>query len=354
MRGLRKEVAAPSSLVYHDDLPMPEINDDEVLIKIHCTAICGSDLHMLDWDPHSAKTMTNIPVTMGHETTGDIVAVGKNVKMRKVGDRVSVETHIPCGECWLCKNGKPHICSNMRLFGVNENGAFAEYAKVRADVTYVLDEGVSYEMGCLFEPMGAGVHGVEAAEVEGKVVLVSGCGPIGVTAVAGCKVFGAKKIIACDLNDSRLEMAKSMGADVTINSGKQDLREEIMKLTDGIGVDAVVEVTGAAPAITAALKSIRPGGRLVGVGLPSKPVALDLTDDVFFREVEVTGISGRTIWQTWEDFAKVMQSPYYPADKMIYNRYVLEDFEKAFAEAREGKPGKILLYPNKEDMPQNA
>ncbi len=352
MRGLVKEIPAPGGLVYHNDLPIPEIDDNEVLIKIHCTAICGSDLHMIDWDPHSARTMDNIPVTMGHETTGDIVAVGKNVKDRKVGDRVSVETHIPCGTCPNCLNGRPHICSNLRLFGVNRNGAFAEYAKARADTTFVLDDGVSYEMGCLFEPMGAGVHGVEAADVAGKTVLVSGCGPIGVTAVAACKVFGAKQIIACDLIDSRLQMAKEMGADITINSGSQNLIEEINRLTDGIGVDAVVEVTGAGPAINNALKATRAGGRFVGVGLPSKPIALDLADDVFFKEVEITGVSGRLIWDTWNDFAKVMQSQWYPADKMIYNRYLLEDYEAAFTEAREGKPGKILIYPNKDDMPK--
>ena len=351
MRGLVKEVAGPSGLVYHTDLPMPEIGDDEVLIRVHCTAICGSDLHMLDWDSHSAKTM-RIPLTMGHETAGDIVAVGKNVKDRKVGDRVSVETHIPCGDCWFCKNGKPHICKDTILFGVMINGAFAEYTKVRWDATFLLEDSVTYEMGCLFEPMGAGVHGVETAEVEGKCVLVSGCGPIGLTAVSACKVFGAKKVIACDLVEEKLEKAQQMGADAVVNSSTQDLVKEVLALTDGIGVDAVVEVTGAESAIVNGLRATRAGGRLVGVGLPSKQIPLDLADDVFFREVEVTGVSGRLIWDTWKDYAKVMQSPYYPVEKMIYKRYVLEDFEKAFAEARMGAPGKILLYPNREDMPE--
>ena len=351
MRGLVKEVAGPSGLVYHTDLPMPQIEEDEVLIRVHCTAICGSDLHMLEWDPHSAKTMTRIPVTMGHETAGDIVAVGSKVTQRKVGDRVSVETHIPCGKCYFCTHGMPHICQNLTLFGVVLDGAFAEYTKVRWDATFPLADGISYEMGCLFEPMGAGVHGAEVAEVAGKNVLVSGCGPIGLTAVSACKVFGARRIIACDLVEEKLQKALSMGADVAVNSKTQDLVKEVQALTDGLGVDAVVEVSGSGTAINNALKSLRAGGKLVGVGLPSKPVAIDLTDDVFFREVQVTGVSGRLLWQSWEDFSKVMQSPYYPAEQMIYKRYLLEDYEEAFAEARKGVPGKILLYPHKEDFP---
>lgn len=155
MRGLVKAVAAPSSLVYHDDLPIPQIKDDEVLIKVHCTAICGSDIHILDWDEWSKKRIKP-PVTLGHETSGDIVAVGKNVTDRKVGDRVSCESHIPCGSCYFCTHGMPHICKDIQLFGCTQNGAFAEYAAIRSDCTFLLPDDVSYEAACMFEPMGAG------------------------------------------------------------------------------------------------------------------------------------------------------------------------------------------------------
>ena len=204
MCGLVKEVNAPSGLVYHTDLPIPEINDDEVLIKVHCSAICGTDLHIMEWDEWSQKRI-KAPVTVGHETAGEIVAVGKNVTERKVGDRVSCESHIPCGECYFCKNGMPHICKNVKLFGCTQNGAFAEYAKIRWDCTFLLEDDVTDEAACMFEPMGAGIHGVEAAEVNGKTVLVSGCGPIGLTALSASKTFGAVKVIACDLIDENLE-----------------------------------------------------------------------------------------------------------------------------------------------------
>ena len=299
MCGLVKEVNAPSGLVYQTDLPIPEINDDEVLIKVHCSAICGTDLHIMEWDEWSQKRI-KAPVTVGHETAGEIVAVGKNVTERKVGDRVSCESHIPCGECYFCKNGMPHICKNVKLFGCTQNGAFAEYAKIRWDCTFLLEDDVTDEAACMFEPMGAGIHGVEAAEVNGKTVLVSGCGPIGLTAISASKTFGAVKVIACDLIDEKLEVAKKM----------------------------------------------RAAGRLVCVGLPTKPITFhDMTDDLVYREVQLTGVSGRKIWETWEDFAKVMKGPYFKLDQVIGGRFPMKDFEAALAQIHSGVPGKMILYP---------
>ena len=345
MCGLVKEVNAPSGLVYHTDLPIPEINDDEVLIKVHCSAICGTDLHIMEWDEWSQKRI-EAPVTVGHETAGEIVAVGKNVTERKVGDRVSCESHIPCGECYFCKNGMPHICKNVKLFGITQNGAFAEYAKIRWDCTFLLEDDVTDEAACMFEPMGAGVHGVEAAEVNGKTVLISGCGPIGLTAIAASKTFGATKVIACDLIDEKLEVAKKMGADVVLNSGKCDLPAEVKALTDGVGVDAAIDITGAEPALNSALKCLRAAGRLVCVGLPTKPITFhDMTDDLVYREVQLTGVSGRKIWETWEDFAKVMKGPYFKLDQVIGGRFPMKDFEAALAQIHSGVPGKMILYP---------
>lgn len=345
MCGLIKETAAPGDFVYRTDLPVPEIGDDEVLIKVHCSAICGTDLHLMEWDGWS-QIHAKAPLIPGHETAGSIVAVGRNVRDRKVGDRVSCESHIACGTCWFCTHGLPQICRNVKLFGCNVPGAFAEYAKIPASSTFLLSDGLSYEAACMFEPMGAGVHGVEAAEVRGKTVLISGCGPIGLTAVCAAKTFGAKLLIACDLVDERLELAREMGADVVFNSGKCDLVAEVRALTDGIGVDAAIDITGAAPAIAAGLKCVRAAGRVVGVGLPGKPVPIDLANDVFYREVELTGISGRRIWETWEDFAVVMRGPYFKLDRVLGGRYALKDFDRALAAIRGGAPGKMLLYPD--------
>ncbi|MCI9121841.1 MAG: alcohol dehydrogenase catalytic domain-containing protein [Oscillibacter sp.] len=344
MRGLLKEAPRPGRFVYRTDLPVPQIDDDEVLIKVRCTALCGTDLHIMNWDDWS-QIHVKTPLIPGHETAGDIVAVGKHVQNRKVGDRVSCETHIPCGSCWFCRNGMPHICENVRLFGASENGAFAEYTKIRADSTFLLDGGISYEAACLFEPMGAGVHGVERAEVSGKTVLVSGCGPIGLTAVSACKTFGAKLVIACDLVDQRLETAREMGADIALNSGTCDLAAEVRARTGGAGVDAAIDVTGAAAALRTGLKCVRAAGRMVCVGLPTKPVELDLTNDLIYREVTLTGVSGRSIWETWKDFAAVLQGPYFKIDRVMGQRFPLEDFAKAVEAAEGGVPGKMILYP---------
>ena len=344
MCGLVKEVDGPSGLVFHDDLPIPQVGDDEVLIKVHCAAICGTDIHILEWDEWSKKRV-HAPVVLGHEAAGEIVAVGKNVTERKVGQRVSCDSHIFCGECEFCKNGMPHICKNVKIWGVQQDGAFAEYAKIRWDCTFLLEDDISDEAACMFEPMGAGVHGVEAAEVAGKTVLVSGCGPIGLTAISACKTFGATKVIACDLIDEKLEVAKKMGADVTLNSGTCDLVAEVKALTNGAGVDAAIDITGAGPAINTALKCLRAAGRLVCVGLPTKPVTIqDMADDLIYREIQLTGISGRKIWETWEDFAKVMKGPYYKLDQVIGGKFPLKDFEKALEQIHNGVPGKMLLY----------
>ena len=197
----------------------------------------------------------------------------------------------------------------------------------------------------MFEPMGAGVHGVEAAEVAGKTVLVSGCGPIGLTAISACKVFGAKLVIACDLLDQKLEIAREMGADVTLNSGSCDLPTEIRALTDGLGADAAIDVTGVGAAIATDIKSVRAAGRVVCVGLPTKPVTLDLTEDLIFREVQLTGISGRKIWETWEDFAKVMKSPYFKVERVMGQSFAMKDIDKAVEAIHSGVPGKMILYP---------
>ncbi len=346
MCGLVKEVNAPSGLVYRNDLPVPEINDDdEVLIKVHCTAICGTDLHILEWDDWSKKRI-KAPVVLGHETAGEIVAVGKKVTERKTGQRVSCESHIPCGSCWFCQNDMAHICKDTKLFGVTQNGAFAEYTKIRWDCTVVLDDDISDEAACMCEPMGAGVHGVEVAEVAGKTVLVSGCGPIGLTAVSACKTFGATMVIACDVIDEKLETAKQMGADVVFHSGKCDLPSEIKALTGGRGVDAAIDLSGSESALNCALKSLRAAGRMVCVGLPTKPVTFqDMTDDLIYREIVLTGVSGRKIWETWNDFFKVLKGPYFKLDKVIGGRFPMKDFETALERIRGGVPGKMILYP---------
>ena len=351
MCGLVKEEAGVGDIVYHDDLPVPEIADDEVLVRIRCASVCTTDTNdIMTWAAYAQKRV-HPPVILGHESCGDIVAVGKAVTDRKVGDRVAIEPYITCGKCYPCTHGMPHLCNHIVVFGIGVDGAFADYAKIRAACTYPIGDDLSYEAACMLQPNGTGVHSAEVAEPEGKIVLVVGCGPLGLTAVASCKVFGAKQIIACDLFDEKLETARKMGADITINTKELDLVTEVLKYTNGDGVDVCIDYTASDFMYNKELKALRPKGRLICVALPTKPITInDFTDDLLYREIELTGISGRLIWKTWEDFETVMKSPYYKLKYVLGGRYAMSDYKSALKAMRDGKPGKMILYPNAEDL----
>lgn len=344
MRGICKMSAGPG-WEYRTDLPIPSIKDDEVLMKVHATAVCGTDMHIIAWNEWAANRMKDLPVVFGHETAGEVVQVGAAVKNLKVGDRISVETHIPCGHCFQCRTGNPHICENMQVFGVSVPGAFAEYAPVPAGCAVPLAEGISYEMGSMLEAMGAGVHGVERADVKGKTVLISGCGPIGLMAIGACRVHGAAKIVACDLFDEKLALAKTMGADITVNSGKEDVIKAVLAATEGHGADAAVDISGSGRAIVSGLKSLRKGGILVSVGLPNGEIPIDLTEDIIYREITYTGISGRRMFETWDDCMDILRAPGFSLEPVIGGTYPLEDFQKAIDAIQSGAPGKMILVP---------
>lgn len=330
---------------YREDLPIPQISDDQVLIKVHATAICGTDLHLYHWNEYAQKRMTNLPMVFGHETAGEIVEIGKNVTGYRLGDRISVETHVPCNHCWQCRNGNPHICENQHVFGVTDPGAFAEYAPVHKDCIVRLKDDISYEMGAMLEAMGAGVHGVEVAQVRGKRVLVSGCGPIGLMTIGACKAHGASQIIACDLIEEKLEIAKTMGADIAVNSRDVDLPAFVRSQTDGVGADAVIDITGNPHAIRAGLKAVRKGGIFVSVGLPDGEVGIHLTEDIIYREVIYTGVSGRRMFETWEDCMNILQSPGFSLEPVVGGIYPFRDFEQALDALKQGVPGKMILVP---------
>ena len=344
MRGICK-TRPGAGAEYREDLPIPQISDDQVLIKVHATAICGTDLHLYHWNEYAQKRMTNLPMVFGHETAGEIVEIGKNVTGYKLGDRISVETHVPCNHCWQCRNGNPHICENQHVFGVTDPGAFAEYAPVHKDCIVRLKDDISYEMGAMLEAMGAGVHGVEVAQVRGKRVLVSGCGPIGLMTIGACKAHGASQVIACDLIDEKLEIAKTMGADLTVNSREVDLPAFVRSQTDGVGADAVIDITGNPHAIRAGLKAVRKGGIFVSVGLPDGEIGINLTEDIIYREVIYTGVSGRLMFETWEDSMNILQSPGFSLEPVVGGIYPFRDFEKALDALKQGVPGKMILVP---------
>lgn len=344
MRGICKMGPGPGA-EFRRDIPIPQIADDQVLMKIHATAICGTDLHLYHWNEYARTRMKKLPIVFGHETAGEIVEVGRNVTGWKVGDRISVETHIPCGHCRQCAMGNPHICDNMKLFGITEPGAFAQYAPVPQSCIVRLDDAISYEKGAMLEAMGAGVHGVEKAQVRGKTVLVSGCGPIGLMAIGACKVHGAEKIIACDLFDEKLERARTMGADITVNSRNAEALFETVRRETGSGVDAAIDVTGSGRAIVTGLRALRKAGIFVSVGLPDGEIPVNLTEDIIYREIVYTGVSGRRMFETWEDCMEILKTPGFSLDPVIGGVYNLERYEDALRAIEGGAPGKMILVP---------
>lgn len=343
MRALCKIKAEPGAELM--DMPLPEIRPDEVLLKIHSTAVCGTDIHIYHWAEYARNRIHKFPFIFGHETAGEIIEVGKDVAGYGKGDRVSLETHIACGKCYSCTHGQPHICENMGVFGVTYPGAFAEYARVPAQVLFSLPEDISYDEGAMLEPMGVAVHGIERAEVTGKTVLINGCGPIGLMAVGAAKAHGAAKVIASDLFDHKLKLAEEMGADAVVNSWNADVPALCRDLTHGVGVDVVIDIAGVKASIVSGLRSLHKGGMMVSVGLPDGEIPVDLTEDIIYREITYTGVSGRLIFDTWEDCMNILHTPGFSLKPAMGDLFDLADWEEAFQAIRDGKPGKMILHP---------
>lgn len=342
MYGLVKPAPQPGAKI-QENLPIPKVGPRDILVKVMASAICGTDSHIMAWTEYAQKRVPT-PMVFGHEFAGEVVKVGGEVTEVLVGDRVAGETHIPCNHCRMCKSDKRHICENMKIIGVHVPGAFAQYISFPVDCAFKLDETIDYTIGALLEPMGVAVHGVDCAQVEGKVVVINGCGPIGLMAVGAAKAFGAKMVIALDVIDEKLNIAKRMGADVTLNSGKVDAPAEIAAVTGG-GADVAIDYTGVIPAIQSMFRMITKGGRIVFVGLPNGKLSLDLSEDVIYKEATLIGSTGRLMYKTWEQCVSLIQSGKFDMKPVIAGQYALRDFQKAFDAIAAGVPGKMLLIP---------
>ena len=342
MYGLVKAVPAPGAEI-QENLPIPSVGSRDILVRIQASAICGTDQHIMDWTDYAQKRLT-LPMVFGHEFSGDVVAVGEQVTEVAIGDRVAGETHIPCNHCAMCKNDQRHICENMKIIGVQAPGAFSEYISFPVDCAFKLPAGFDYKVGALLEPMGVAVHGVDCAKVAGKTVVINGCGPIGLMAVGAAKAWGAKAVIALDVVDAKLDVAREMGADYICNSAASDSISLVHSVT-GAGADVASDYSGVIPAIRSLFRMIRKGGTIVMVGLPNNPIQLDLTEDVIYKEATIIGSTGRLMYRTWEQCVDLISSGAFHIEPVIAGTYDLRDYEKAFAAIKAGVPGKMLLIP---------
>ncbi|MFH0737251.1 MAG: L-threonine 3-dehydrogenase [Candidatus Micrarchaeota archaeon] len=327
------------------DAPVPKIGSQEVLIKVKATSICGTDLHIYGWDAWAQQRIgKNIPYIFGHEVSGEIVEMGKEVKGLSIGDHVSAETHISCGYCHQCKTGQEHICQNVKILGVDTNGAFAEYLALPYRNAWVNDKKIPHWIATAQEPLGNAVHTVFDGEIAGKTVTVFGMGPIGVCAVGLCRLAGADKIIAIDTHEGRLRFGKEFGADITIQSGEgKDVRKQIMDATDGHGADVFLELAGAPQAMRDGLATIRPGGRASILGVFPKPFEMDVTNDIVFKGIKLNGINGRKMFDTWYKTRSFL--PKMRLERLVTHRFKLSEIGKGFDVLKRREGMKVVLEP---------
>ena len=342
MMAVMKTKPGPGAELRHVEIPRP--GPDDVLVKVLATSICGTDLHIYEWNEWAQKRIKNLPQIMGHELCGEVVELGRNVKNIKTGDIISAETHIACGHCYLCHTGNAHICINGKIFGVDIHGVFAEYALVPANNVWILDKRIPKDFASVMEPLGNAVHTVLAGEITGTTVLVTGCGPIGLMSTLVSHLCGATKVITTEINDYRIGLAKKIGADVVLNPKKDKVVERVLAETDGLGVDVVLEMSGNPQAIQEAFDAIRPGGRYSILGIPEIPMEIDL-GKIVFKYITIQGINGRLIFSTWHQTSRFLSSGRLNIEPIITHRFKLEEFEEGMKLMKSGTCGKILLYP---------
>jgi threonine 3-dehydrogenase len=346
MKAIRKTDPKPGVEV--QEIEEPRIKSSEVLVKIEATAICGSDLHLYRWDEQTTRWKSPLPMTIGHEWSGKIVEVGSNVKSLRPGDNVAGESHIPCGLCSCCRTGNMHICQNMLIYGIQTSeGSFAQLAAVPEIIAYKLPSGVGYEEGAVFEPFGVALHAVERVGIQpGDVVLVMGAGPIGIFAQQIAKVSGASLVIAAELKQFRLDLARKIGsADVYVNTEKEDIVKRTMELTNGLGANVVIELAGAPITTVQALQAVKKCGRVALVGLSDKPVQIEPTSMIIYKEATVYGSTGRAMFGTWERMASLVGSNKIKPSAVITDRLPLEKAEEGFQRVIRGESGKVIFTP---------
>ena len=321
-------------------VPVPVIGPNDLLIQIKKTAICGTDLHIYNWDAWAQKTIP-VPMTAGHEFFGHVAEVGSAVSGFKVGDRVSGEGHITCGHCRNCRAGRRHLCRNTVGVGVNRDGAFAEYLSLPASNAFKIPDSISDELASIFDPYGNAVHTALSFDLVGEDVLITGAGPIGIMGVAIAKHVGARHVVITDVNEYRLDLARKAGATRVVNAKTEKLKDVMRDLGMTEGFDVGLEMSGNAVAFQDMLKTMNNGGRVAILGIFPGEVAIDW-NQVIFKGLVLKGIYGREMYDTWYKMASMLQSGL-DISSVITHRFPLEDFEKGFAALNAGTAAKVVL-----------
>jgi threonine 3-dehydrogenase len=339
MQAIVKQRRAPGLTV--TTVPKPSPGPGDVLIAVRHAGMCGTDLHIADWDAW-AQQRINPPLVVGHEFAGEVVAVGDGVAEIKPGQLVTAEGHIVCGHCLQCRTGNSHICRRTQIIGVDRDGAFAEFIVMPATNVLVL-EGIPTDIGAIMDPMGNAFHAVLTAEIPGSIVFVVGCGPIGCFAVGIARAAGAAKVIASDINPKRLALAQRMGAHITIDAGREDVTRRVLEETNHEGADVVCEMSGVPSALHQAFAAVRMGGRVQLLGIPTGQVPIDFATEIIFKGLTLYGVIGRKMYETWHLMRRYLSAGLFDPRPVITHRFPLARVDDALAAIRSGDAGKIIL-----------
>jgi threonine 3-dehydrogenase len=338
VKALVKAAAEPGFVLR--DVPVPVIRDDEVLIRVRRAGVCGTDVHIYEWDAW-AQGRVRPPIVVGHEFAGEVAQVGRLVTDVREGDRVTAEGHIVDGRCLLCRTGNAHVCPHTRIIGVDRDGCFAEYIAMPATNVWHLDDDVSMDIGGIHDPMGNAFHTALTAEIPGATVLVTGCGPIGLFAIGVCRAAGASRIIATDVNETRLALARTMGAHDAIHP--RDAGDTVRRHTEQLGVDVVLEMSGVPAAIHQAFELVRVGGRVQMLGIPAQPMDVNFATEVIFKGITIYGVVGRRMYDTWHQVTRFLRSGQFDPTPVITHRFPLEAASEAIRAIKSGEAGKVIF-----------
>ncbi|MBU2883285.1 L-threonine 3-dehydrogenase [Psychrosphaera sp. B3R10] len=326
--------------IWMTDSPKPTMGHNDLLIKIRKTAICGTDMHIYNWDEWAQKTIP-VPMVVGHEYVGEVVDMGQEVRGFSVGDRVSGEGHITCGHCRNCRAGRVHLCRNTTGVGVNREGSFAEYLVIPAFNAFKIPDNISDELASIFDPFGNAVHTALSFDLVGEDVLITGAGPIGIMAAAVAKHVGARHVVITDVNPYRLELAKKMGATRAVNVAEQKLKDVMNELGMTEGFDIGLEMSGVPVAFNDMLNNMNHGGKIAMLGIPPSNMGVDW-NQVIFKGLVIKGIYGREMFETWYKMASLIQSGL-DISPIITHRFPVEEFQAGFETMGSGLSGKVIL-----------
>ena len=328
------------------DWPDPKAGPFEVVVRVKATSLCGTDAHIYTWDEWASHRL-QLPRVIGHEVCGEVVEVGGEVSLVQKGDFVAAESHLTCGACFQCRTGQAHVCKNYQILGIDFDGSYAEYVALSERVLWKTAHDIPPEFACVQEPLGNAVDAALAEDVTGHTVLVTGCGPTGLFAVAVSRIAGAARIIATDISDYRLQLATQLGADHVFNAktlSPEALDAALFDVLGGEGVDAALEMSGDPSALHLAFRTVKNGGRVTLFGIPTGQVCFDLPNELIFKGIRVYGVTGRRLFGTWYRLAGLFKAGL-NIRPVVTHIIPMADFARGFELVKSGQCGKVVMLP---------